>query len=89
MSMRPLRLVAKGINRYRFARCSVLTHESKRTVGLRSRTSPRTSRLQQFPKPRLNGGFDLVRPRIPGIIPIGNAKMTGNAVPFCSRPSLE
>src|ERR1019366_3516203 len=36
MSMRPLRLVAKGINTYRFPRCSVLTHESKRTVGLRS-----------------------------------------------------
>src|SRR5271169_1662751 len=50
---------------------------------------PRTSRLRQFPKPRLNGGFDLVWPRIPGIIPIGNAEMTGNAVPFCTRPSLE
>jgi hypothetical protein len=53
------------------------------------RTSHRTSRLQQLPEPRLNSGFDLVRPRIPGIIPIGNAEMTGDTVAFCARPSGE
>jgi hypothetical protein len=48
--------------------------------------SPCTGRLQQLPKPCLNGGFDLMRSRIPGIMPIWDAEMTGDAVPFCDRP---